>query len=115
MMGLLWLIPITTEQSTLRCRHYAGDAGPFPWMLSGPFSFSKGLVVSPKVWITLSSWGSRLGEEQVELRGLELAKHVFYPRSCCVFYFLCLQCPACAKLAQGMTVLEVGVGSGSYC
>lgn len=84
-------------------------------MLSGSFLFSKGLVVSPKVRIALSSWGGRWGEEGVELGGLELANHVFYPRSCCVFCSLCLQCPACAKLAQGMTVLEVSVSSGSDC
>lgn len=84
-------------------------------MLSGPFSFSKGLV-SPKVQITLSCWGGRqVGKDGMELRSLELAKLVFYPRTCCVFYSLCLQCPVCAKLAQGMALLEVNVGSGSYC
>lgn len=83
-------------------------------MLSGPFSFSKGLAVSPKVRITLSCWGGKWGEEEMELRGLELAKHMFYPRSCCVFYSFCLQCPSCAKLAQGMAVLEVSISSGSY-
>lgn len=51
----------------------------------------------------------------MELRSLELAKLVLYPRTCCVFYSLCLRCAACAKLAQGMALLEVNVGSGSYC
>lgn len=112
--------PSSLGGPTLAPRHYfRGRWNIFP-KLSGSFSFSKGLLVSPKVQTTLSFGGWVGGEGLLvlgmKLGGLELAKHTLCPRPCCVCYFFCLQCPASFSVCHAFTRRdgEVSLGSGDY-
>lgn len=92
------------------------DTGALPRMLSGSFSFSKGHWSHQRYQLGCllgPGWGVGWGGWLVlELGGLELRTHMFYPGLLLRVHHN----PLCAKHAQGMTILKTDFSSSPlYC